>query len=302
MQSFDFLFNSNFPWAMQGMVVAIVVAVVCSLLSVVVVLKRMSFVGQGVSHAGFGAAGLAFLVGLDAMDWRYDLLLYVFCIATALTIGAISRRRRVDADTAIGILLVAGMALGVFLRNLSVSFQDPGGSMYWNWYAKEIASDTQPVGFESLLFGSLLSTTPDQMTAAILVGVLVLIVFCAFFKEIIFYAFDEPTSRVFGVRSGMVHMILMGLLAVAVVMTMKLAGVLMVSAMLVIPGATALLLSRRMGVVLISSCALGVLGAAGGVIVSLEIGMTGPGPCIVAVLLVEFAFVYLLQSVRRRVR
>lgn len=300
MRALEYLSNPDlFPWAWRALVVGVVIAGVCSLLSVFVVLKRMAFVGQGVSHAGFGAAGLAALLGLGDGDWRYDLVVFAFCIATAVLIGVLSRKRRVDADTAIGILLVAGMALGVVLRNLSIEFQTPGRSMYWGWYAQQAQGVSRP-SFETLLFGALLGTTVNQMWLAIALGAAVVGVTAAFFKEILFFTFDEPTSRVFGVPAGFVHHLLMVLLAVTVVLTMKLAGVLMVSAMLVAPGAAALQVSRRLGTVLLLSCLFGAAGAVGGVLLSLEVGFVGPGPCIVGVLLGLFAIVYVWRGWAQR--
>lgn len=281
-------FLIDFPAAQRALVAGVAVALVCSVLSVFVVLKRMAFIGQGVSHAGYGAAGTAFFLGLIDTDPRYDLVVYLFCIATALIIGVVSRRRQVNEDTAIGILLVAGMAWGVIAMNLSAAFQKRG-QLYWPWYVEHLAAPGARPTFEAVLFGSILNTTYEQAALAVVVAVVVLAIIAMLFKEIAFFAFDEPTSQVFGVRTAMIHHLLLVLLAITVVQTMKLAGVLLVSAILVIPGATALMLSRRLALVIAWSCVVGVAGVAGGLLLSLELQFIGPGPMIVAALCAIFA-------------
>jgi len=296
MQSLDFLLT--FPSAQRALLAGVAVALVCSLLSVFVVLKRMAFIGQGVSHAGYGAAGTAFFLGLLDTDWRYDLVVFAFCIATALIIGVATRRRKVEADTAIGVLLVAGMAWGLFATNLSSALQRPGGPWYWPWYAQNLAMTGRQPNAEVVLFGAILNISPQQTWLAVLVSLAVIATIIVFFKRLLFFAFDEPTSQVYGVRTGFVHHLLLTLLAIVVVLTMKVAGVLLVSAMTVIPGATALLLSRRLGLVVALSCAIGVLGVVGGLMVSLELGFTGPSPCIVGVLAAMFAGAAVAARVR----
>ena len=133
MQTIDFLIA--FPTARYAVIAGVAAAAACSLLSVIVVLKRMAFVGQGVSHAGFGAAGAAFLFGLAGGTWMYDLVIFTFCVTTALVIGFLSRRQRINTDTSIGVIMVAAMALGVFATDLGVALVNPQSSMHWPWYA-----------------------------------------------------------------------------------------------------------------------------------------------------------------------
>ncbi len=296
MQTFDFILN--FPTVRHAVIAGVAAAVVCALLSVIVVLKRMAFVGQGVSHAGFGAAGFAFLFGLAGGTFLHDALLYGFCVLTALLIGWLARRQRTNADTSIGVIMVAAMAAGVFLTDLAVALANPQSSMYWPWYAQQIAGTARP-DVSTLLFGSLFNTSAGQMRVTLGLAALIAGLFLALFKEVLFFAFDEPTSRVFGVNTDAIHYLLLVLLAVTVVFTTQLAGVLLVSAMLVIPGATALALSNRLGAVFALSITVGVLGVLLGIVISLELGISGPGACIVAVLCALFGGSILVKRGRR---
>ena len=115
------------------------------------------------------------------------------------------------------------------------------------WYVKLFGTPRPPPNIESLLFGSLFNVGPYDVWLAISAAAVVLLVFAALFKEIIFYAFQETVSQVFGVRVGFIHYLMLTLLSVAIVLTVRLAGIVLVTALLVIPGATANLLSRRLG-------------------------------------------------------
>lgn len=292
MQTLEWLFKYQF--AQNALITGVVVATVCSLLSVVVVLKRMAFIGQGISHAGFGGVGLAIFLNLSPIGQNVSVLLC--CLATAMLIGLLGRKRRIEPDSAIGILLVASMSMGVFMDNLSAMLAD------WAPYARFIGARGPRPSYESLLFGSLWANDRVHMWIALVLGALVLLVALLMFKEIIFFAFDESVGRVFGLRTTLVHYTLLTLLSVTIVMGIRLAGFVLVSALLVVPGATALMLSRRLGTVFLLAWCVGVLGTTGGLVLCLEQPELSSGPCIVGVLSLIFAIVFAGTSLRRRLR
>jgi zinc transport system permease protein len=242
--------------------------------------------------------GTALFLGLTTAGvggtWKADLIVLAFCLATAIAIGALSRRRHVEADSAIGILLVAAMAWGVLLTDLHRSFAH--AEWYVNWFGPPRAAPN----IESLLFGSLFNVGPYDVWLAAIAAAAMLLVFAALFKEIIFYAFQETVSQVFGVRTGFIHYLMLAMLSIAIVLTVRLAGIVLVTALLVIPGATANLLSRRLGRVLLFSWLIGMTGIVGGLVLSLEAGNLSTGPCIVAVLCAVFAVAYVVQFWPRR--
>jgi ABC-type Mn2+/Zn2+ transport system permease subunit len=260
-----------------ALVVGLVVGLLCSLLSVFVVLKRMAFLGQGISHAGFGGVGTAMVLGLGA-GWAQEVLVLLFCLGGALGLGRLTRGGRIEPDVAIGILLAGAMAWGVLMSNLAgVLRQQP-------WYQAWVGQPAEAVGFETLLFGSLLYVGPWDAVAAGVVALVVLGLLAGLFKEIVFFSFDEPAARVFGVPTGLVHYLLLGVLSLVIVVAIRLVGFVLVSALLVVPGAVALQLSRRLGPVLVLSAGTGLLGMLGGILLSLEVGHLSPGPSVVAVL------------------
>ncbi len=289
----DLLTDPSWGWLREAYVSAAAMGVVCSLLSVLVVLKRMAFIGQGVSHAGFGGHSLALFFGLEAgsgpwQGWAQQAVVVAFCVGTGLGIGRLVRSRRVEADTAIGVLLVAGVASGVLLQQLRLALREAA------WYRQLFDAPLYAPPWEKMLFGSMLTVGPEGMWTA--VGFAAAVIGCCvlMYKELVYFAFDETASRVSGVPTRFMHDLVMVMVALVVVVGMKLVGFVLVSALLVIPGAAAMQLSRRLGVVLAWSLAIGTGGTLGGmVMVTVWGGGVTPGAGIVAVLVVLFALSWL---------
>lgn len=282
----------EYEFARNAMIAGVAVGTVCSILSVFVVLKRMAFIGEGVSHAGFGGVGTALLLGMGGLS--QDAAVMVFCLITGVGIGLLSRKKHIEPDSAIGILLVGAMAWGVLMTDLWRTFRGT------TWYIEHFGTPTSPPSFEELLFGSLLTISPLNMWLAVILSGAIVLTVILFFKEILFFTFDEPVSEVFGVRTTFIYYLLLTLLCLTIVLSMRLAGFLLVTALLVIPGATALMLSKRLKLVLIWSWVVGVTGILGGLFISLEVGDLSTGPCIVAVLVTWFIAALGLRTVTGR--
>ena len=286
MKTLDFLFGPS-ATMQPAALAAVAVALLCGLLSPVVVLKRMAFIGQGVSHAAFGGIGVAAVLGLFSVGAAGSgtplgamAVIAAFCVGAALVIGHLSSKTGVSEDTALGVLLVASMALGFLL--LQVYRSRPGGSA---------------ISVESVLFGDVATTGPTQSIAAwcVLLGSAAAVIIAR--RPLLFWAFDEPMAESLGVRVGAVRAMLMVILAVAIVVTMQLAGVILATAMLVLPGAAALQLSNRLGRVVLLSVALGLAGAAIGLVVSFETDWQ-PGPNIAMVYIAIFVLARLFRAIR----
>lgn len=287
MRTFEYLVGPG-ATMQPAAIAAVAVALLCGLLSPLVVLKRMAFIGQGISHAAFGGVGVAAVLGLftasaagSGMPLGAYAVIAGFCIASALLIGSLSRRSAVSEDTAIGVLLVATMALGFLL--LQVHRSRPGGAS---------------ISVESVLFGDVTTTGPAQ--AAIAWTALALSAVCLWGvrRPLLFLAFDEPMASSLGVRVGRVHALLMVLLALAIVVTMQLAGVILATAMLVLPGAAAIQLSRRLVPVFAWSIGLSLLGVIIGMVLSFETDWQ-PGPNIAMVYVALFAIARAVAVLRR---
>jgi len=240
--------HASLTWAI---VTGVLVALQCALLSVLVVLKRMAFIGQGVSHAALGGIGVAAILGVTQGP-LYFAIVGAACVTAALLVGWLRDRRAISSDTAIGIVLVGSMSLGVVLLQLASqrSADGPAAQAGHEW--------------EALLFGSL--SDVGLFDAAIAGALLLVTVALAmrFGRAILFWAFDERASRAFGAPAGAAQAGLMIALAATIVASMKLVGVILTTALLVLPGACALRLSRRLPVVLAASMITALLSLTAG--------------------------------------
>lgn len=196
----------------NALAAAVMVSILCAVISFFVVLKRLSFIGAGISHSAFGGVSLGVLLKVNP-----TLAAVAFAVAAALAIGQISRKSEIHEDTAIGILFAAAMALGILLLSLSKSYT------------------TDLFGF---LFGNILAVTRLDIVIIGLLSGCVLLLVKLFFKELLFLSFDEEMAQVSGLPVAFLHLLLLGLMAVTIVVSIKIVGIILVSALLVIPGAT----------------------------------------------------------------
>jgi ABC-type Mn2+/Zn2+ transport system permease subunit len=280
----------------------VAVVLMCGLLSVFVVLKRISFVGQGVSHSAFGGLGVAAVVSVlvpgvagAATDF---VIVVVFCIAAALGMGMLSDRRSTQADTAIGVVLVGAMALGAllvdFARSAALAGMAGGGG------AGGGAGHVRVQSWESILFGSIFAIGPADAALAWGLALAVALTLLLVRRPLLFWALDESAAPAFGVPGRAMRLLLMVLLAVAVVTAMKLAGVVLATALLVLPGALALRLSDRLLTVLALALVAAVASLLAGLVLSFEFNWQ-PGPSIVLVATALFGAAWLPGALRAQI-
>lgn len=189
-----------------------VLGVTCAVLGVFVVLRRMAFIGVGISHAALGGVAVGLLLGAPPV-----IAAGVFSVGVAWVIGWLTRKGEVSEDTAIGVFFPTAMALGVALISLSQTYRQ------------------DLLGY---LFGNILSVGPEDLwlllgLAGISLGILAL-----FFKEFLFLGVDEEAARAAGLPAAFLSYLLLTILAITIVASMKLVGIILVSAFLVVPAAT----------------------------------------------------------------
>lgn len=267
---------------LPAIAVAGAISALCAGLSVLVVLKRMSFIGQGVSHAAFGGVGLAALLGVtySGGSWGFLAIVGAFCVLAAAGMAVMSVRAGESEDTAIAVVLVASMALGAVLLH-------------------EARGGARVPSFEDVLFGSVLAVRWGDALAAWGVAIGVAGVLWLWRRPVLMWSFDEDAAPAFGVAAMGTRLLVMTVLAVAIVVSMKLAGVVLASALLVLPGASALHLSTRLAPVFVWSGVTASAGVVGGLIASFEFD-TPPGPTMVVALVAIYALCALWSAVRAR--
>lgn len=249
-------------FAQRALVAGLAVAVLCALLSVQVVLKRLAFIGVGISHAAFGGVALGFFLGVEPL-WGGA----VFSLAVALGIGVVNRRLRMHEDTAIGILFSTAMALGMIFLGLSRRY------------------NADLFGY---LFGSILAVTPGDLGLMAALGIPVAGFLLAARKELYLMSFDEEIARASGVPVAGLQYGLLAALALTIVLSIKIVGIILVAALLVIPAAAALQLTFNYGRLTLFA----VLQAAAAVVVGLVVSFhfdLAPGATIVVTAALLFA-------------
>ena len=288
------------PCYRYGLSAGIALALVCGLLSVFVVSRRMAFIGEGISHSAFGGAGLWYLLALVLPFMRgdlvRDLVVGLFCIATAVIIGRMAWRGHVSEDSAIGIALVAGMALGVL-------FVDLRSGLYAAMRARGAVPEgvVARVPFEDLLFGNIVYVTATDLWWAGGLAAVVLLAAALFFKELIFFAFDSEGATVFGVPAQAIHYSLLVVLAATIMIAMRMLGVILASAFLVLPGTIAFRWSHRMWPVVAISMAAAAASVFVGLFLSILTNFT-VGPVVVMTLCAFLAASHLINRLRQRAR
>jgi len=256
----------------RALVAATFIGLTCSVIGVFVVLRNLSFIGDGLAHASFAGIVIAYM--LKANLYIGGL---VVAVLTALGIGSIAKRSELSLDTAIGVLFTAAFALGVLLMSRARSY----------------ASDLQ-----DFLFGNILGVDRLDIILVVSLAALVLAIVVLFYKELLFSSFDPVMAEASGLPTEFLYYLLLVLLAVTIIVSLQAAGIVLVAALLVTPAATAYQLTTRFGPMMIVSAAVGVFSAIAGLYASFYLDAAS-GATIVLTATACF-FLAMLFSPRRR--
>ncbi len=271
----DLLRPYEFEFFRNGVIVATTAGALCGLIGVFVVLKGMSYIGHGLSHAIFGGYAASALLGvnfiLGAGTWG---------VASALMINGVTRRRLIGADAAIGVITTASFALGLALFAL---FGRRGQS------------------FDAALFGSILGVDKTDVIAIILVTLAVIAVVFFGYRTLLFTTFDPEVAEASGVRTARVEAVLMLILAAAILATMQVLGVTLIAATLVIPATVARMLTNSFSRMLILASSIGSATGFLGMNLSYHLDVQS-GPSIVLVGASLFAVVFVITGAKGRLR
>lgn len=255
---------------------AIVVSSMCSLLSVYVVLRRMAFIGQGISHSAFGgiALGVLLFAGTAGADTKIFVTALAFCLVVAFLIGATTRHTKISEDSAIGIFFVVSMALGI------IFFKSTRG------FSQDVSS---------YLFGSIVALTESDLVGMLVLGPVVVLPLLFLQKELLYYTFDEEMASVSGVPVKFLHYLLLSLLSLTVIICVRMVGIILISAFLILPGAIAQLVVVRFGRMILVAVLTGVATTLAGLLVSWYTDW----PTGAAVVVIQFAVFITVFLVRR---
>lgn len=255
----------------RAFIAGVAMAIFAGIISVFVILRRVSFLGSGISHAAFGGVAIGFFSGINPL-----LTALVYCIAVSFAIEVVSTRGKLAEDTAIGVFFSASMATGVLLISLSKSYT---------------------VDLFGYLFGSILAITVEEAYMAVALAAVVIAVFLIIMRDLLFITFNEELAIVNGLPVRLIKSIFLVSMAIAIVISIKIVGIILVSALFVIPGATAKLITQRFYPMLVISTFTAVAATVSGLIVSYAYDIT-PGGTIVIILTVLFGLAFALRRTR----
>lgn len=268
-----------YPFVQYALVVGVLVALCASLLGVTLVLKRFSFIGDGLSHVAFGAMAIASVLNLSN-DMPLVLSITVLCAILLLCAG---QNTKIKGDAAIAMLSVGALAIGYLLMNVFSTSSNLSGDVC------------------STLFGStsILTLTKTEVWLCVVLSAVVVFLYFFFYHKIFSVTFDESFAAATGIRAKGYNLLLAVVTAVVIVMAMNLVGSLLISALVTFPAMSAMRLFRSFRSVTLCAALLAVFCAAAGILIAILAG-TPVGSTIVAVEILLFGLCSLLGWAVRR--
>ena len=269
----------SYPFARYALIVGILISLCASLLGVTLVLKRFSYIGDGLSHVSFGAVAVAGVLNLT----NEMLLVLPVTILCAILLLKKGQNARIKGDAAIAMLSVGALAFGYLIMSIFSTSSNLSGDVC------------------STLFGSysLITLSEKDVIICVVLSVLVLAVFVLFYNKIFAVTFDENFSKAVGVKAGWYNLMIAVVIAVIVVIAMKLVGSLLISALVIFPALSAMRLFGSFRKVTVFAAMLSVACSCIGILISIFAG-TPAGATIVAVDAAAFGVCSLISFVRSK--
>lgn len=262
----------SFPFVQYAFIVGVLISLCSSLLGVTLVLKRFSFIGDGLSHVAFGAMAIAAVLNLSNNMY----LVLPFTVIAAILLLRTGKNTKIQGDAAIAVISVSSLALGYLLMNVFSSSANLAGDVC------------------STLFGStsILTLTKAEVYLCVILSIAVIAAFIVFYNKIFAVTFDENFAQAVGTHASLYNLVIAVIIAIIIVLAMNLVGSLLISALVIFPALSAMRVLRSFKSVIICSAAVSVVCSVSGLLISILAG-TPVGSTIVAVNL----FVFVVFSV-----
>jgi manganese/iron transport system permease protein/iron/zinc/copper transport system permease protein len=264
----------QYEFFVRGLIVATLVGGLCGLIGVYIVLRRMAYIGHGLSHAIFGGAVVSYVMSIN-----FFLGASVWGFVSAMLINLTTRKRTIGADAAIGIVTTSSFALGVALISRYKSFTR---------------------SFDAALFGNILGVSNTDLIAVVGVTVAASLAVFIGYKYLLFTTFEPDVAGFYGVPTGWVDAMFALILAGVIVVSLQVLGVTMIAAAIVIPPVVARLMTNDFGVMVLLSVAVGAFCGLGGLYASFYVDVSS-GPAVVLFSAAVFMLAIGYTSIRDRV-
>ena len=248
----------NYEFVQRAIVAGMLIAAVSSILGVFLVLRRFSLIGDGLAHITFGSVAIVMLIGVSPAYITLAALPLV--MLSSLAILKLTHSQRIHGDAAIGIVSSVGIATGIILASLSGGYN---------------------LDLFSYLFGNILTVTQTELWLSFIVFFTVVATVIIFYNDLVAITFDEELAQTMGVKTKRINVILFLLTAVAAVLAMKVAGIMLVSAMLILPPLTALQLSVSFRMTILAAACFSTLSVICGIILAFLLNLPAGGTIVI---------------------
>ena len=270
----DTLLNPfHYEFMQRAFIAALFVGLLCSVMGTYVVLRKLSFIGDGIAHASFAGIVVAYLRGFD-----YYVGAAIVAVLTSLGIGFVHRRGKISLDTTIGVLFTGAFALGVFLMSRQKNYA---------------------VDLQSFLFGDILGVGTFDLMLVVGLGLVVAVSTIVLFRGLLYTSFDPVVADASGMRSGPIEYALLVMLALTIIVALQAVGIVLVAALLVTPAAAAYQLTSRFSTMMMLSAAIGVVSTVGGLYLSYFL-RSSSGATIVLLATLFFFVAMMVKAATRR--
>ncbi|MBV8373081.1 MAG: metal ABC transporter permease [Candidatus Eremiobacteraeota bacterium] len=260
----------------RAFVAALAVGLLCSAMGTYVVLRKLSFIGDGIAHASFAGIVIAYLRGAN-----FYIGAAIVAVVTAVGIGFVSRRGRISLDTTIGVLFTGMFALGVYLMSQQRSYA---------------------VDLQSFLFGDILAVQPQDLWLILALSAVVAATVIVAFRGLLYTSFDPVVAQASGIAAPAYEYALLVMLALTIVVALQAVGIVLVAALLVTPAAAAYQLTSRFAPMMALSAAFGAVSTLGGLYLSYYVRASSGATIVLLATILFFAAVATKYVTRLRTR
>lgn len=267
----------SYPFVKYALIVGVLISLCSSLLGVTLVLKRFSFIGDGLSHVAFGAMAIAAIVGLTNDMY----IVMPVTVLSAVLLLSTGQNTKIKGDAAVAMISVGALAIGYLLMNIFPTSSNVSGDVC------------------STLFGStsILTLTETEVIICTVLSVLVVLAYIFFYNKIFSVTFDEAFSKATGTKTNLYNFIIAVIIAVIIVLAMNLVGSLLISALVIFPALSAMRVFKSFRSVTICSAVVSVVCSTLGILISVLYG-TPVGSTIVAVDIAVFVIFFIIGLIK----
>jgi len=254
----------------RALLTAVLIGIAGGIIGSFVILRGLSLLGDAIGHAVLPGVAISFLLGINPVIGAV-----VFGLLASTFIGVISDKSTLKKDTVMGVVFTSFFALGIVL----------------------ISQIRTRVHINSILFGNMLTVTPDRVYWMVGVTIVLIALVLLFYKDLLLTSFDETMARVYGVKTKLIHYLFLFVLTLIIVLSLQITGAILIVAMIITPAATAFLLTNRMHWMIVLAALIGVISGIVGIFISFTFDISsGSSIVIVAACIFTLAFLFAPQK------